>query len=86
MAQGSPESAERYQEARRTVASVVTKAKIRVWEEYGEVIEKDLRLASRKFWRTTRQLRKGKQSWPRLCSAATDDPDKGYCQAMERAL
>ena len=32
LAQGSPETADRYRQARRAVASAVTKAKTRVWE------------------------------------------------------
>ena len=52
LAQGSPETAGGYREARRTAASVVGKAKTRVWEEFGEAMEKDFRLASRKFWQT----------------------------------
>ncbi|KAK0143288.1 hypothetical protein N1851_018576 [Merluccius polli] len=46
----SPEAADRYWEARRAAASAVAKAKTRVWEEFGEAMEKDFRLASRKFW------------------------------------
>ncbi len=46
MAQGSPEAADRYWEARRDVASVVREAKIWLWEEFGEAMEKDFRLAS----------------------------------------
>ena len=61
LAQGSPETADRYREARRAAASVVAKAKTRVWEEFGEAMEKDFRLASKKFWQTVRRLRKGKQ-------------------------
>jgi len=41
--------------------SVVAEAKIRVWEEFREAMEKDFRLASRKFWQTIRRLSKGKQ-------------------------
>ena len=61
MAQGSPETADRYRQARRAAASAVTKAKTQVWEEFGEAMEKDFRLASKKFWQTVRRLRKGKQ-------------------------
>ena len=61
LAQGSPKIADGYREARRAAASVVTKAKTRVWEEFGEAMEKDLRLASKKFWQTVRRLGKGKQ-------------------------
>jgi len=58
---GSPETADGYREAKRAVASVVTEAKTRVWEEFGEAMEKDFRSASRRFWQTVRRLRKGKQ-------------------------
>jgi len=61
LAQGSPETADRYREARRAVASAVAEAKTRVWDEFGETMEKGFRLASRKFWQTVRRLRKGKQ-------------------------
>ena len=61
LAQGSPETADRYRQARRAAASAVTKAKTQVWEEFGEAMEKDFRLASKKFWQTIRRLRKGKQ-------------------------
>jgi len=61
LAQGSPETADGYREAGRAVASAVTEAKTWVWEEFGEAMEKDFRLASRKFWQTVRRLRKGKQ-------------------------
>jgi len=54
LAQGSPETADGYLEARRAAASAVTEAKTRVWEEFGEAMEKDFRLASRKFWQTVR--------------------------------
>ncbi len=60
MVQGSPEAANGYQEASRAAASVVAEAKTRVWEEFGEGMEKDFRLASRKFWKTVRRLRRGK--------------------------
>ncbi|KAK3523485.1 hypothetical protein QTP86_033979, partial [Hemibagrus guttatus] len=48
-------------EAKRTTAVVVSEAKIRVWEEFGEAVEKDYRTALGKFWQTVRRLRKGKQ-------------------------
>jgi len=31
------------------------------WEEFGEAMEKDYRLASKRFWQTVRRLRRGKQ-------------------------
>jgi len=58
LAQGSPETADGYQEAKMAAASAVSEAKTRVWEE---AMEKDFWLASRKFWQTIRRLRKGKQ-------------------------
>jgi hypothetical protein len=64
LAQGSPEAADRYRQARRAAAAVVTDAKTRAWEEFGEAMEKDFRLASRRFWQTIRRLRKGKQGLP----------------------
>ena len=45
LAQGSPETADGYREARRAAASVVAKAKTQVWEEFGEAMEKEFRLA-----------------------------------------
>ncbi|GAA6076081.1 uncharacterized protein LOC106910031 [Tachysurus ichikawai] len=60
-ARGTPEAADRYQRAKRASARVVTEAKTRVWEEFGEAMEKDYRLASKKFWQTVRRLRRGKQ-------------------------
>ncbi|KAK3508312.1 hypothetical protein QTP70_020020, partial [Hemibagrus guttatus] len=48
-------------EAKRTTAVVVSEAKTRVWEGFGEAMEKDYRTASGKFWQTVRRLRKGKQ-------------------------
>ncbi|KAK3522948.1 hypothetical protein QTP86_010078 [Hemibagrus guttatus] len=61
LARGTPEAAEAYQQAKRTTAVVVSEAKTRVWEEFGEAMEKDYRTASGKFWQTVRRLRRGKQ-------------------------
>ncbi|KAK3539176.1 hypothetical protein QTP86_028667, partial [Hemibagrus guttatus] len=61
LARGTPEAAEAYRQAKRTTAVVVSEAKIRVWEEFGEAMEKDYRTASGKFWQTVRHLRRGKQ-------------------------
>ncbi|KAK3535134.1 hypothetical protein QTP70_004793 [Hemibagrus guttatus] len=49
LAQGTPEAAKVYQQAKRAAARVVSEAKTRVWEEFGEAIEKDYRTASGKF-------------------------------------
>ncbi len=40
---------------------MVVEAKTRTWEEFGEAMEKDYRLASKRFWQTIRRLRRGKQ-------------------------
>jgi len=61
LAQGSLETSDGYREARRAAASAVAEAKTRVWEEFGEAMEDDFRLASSKFCQTIRQFRKGKQ-------------------------
>ncbi|KAK3538143.1 hypothetical protein QTP70_032395 [Hemibagrus guttatus] len=61
LARGTPEAAEAYRQAKRTTAQVVSEAKTRVWEEFGEAMEKDYRMASGKFWQTVRRLRRGKQ-------------------------
>ncbi|KAK3517140.1 hypothetical protein QTP86_003932 [Hemibagrus guttatus] len=61
LARGTPEAAEAYRQAKRTIAVVVSEAKTRVWEEFGEAMEKDYRMASGKFWQTVRRLRRGKQ-------------------------
>ncbi|KAK3542821.1 hypothetical protein QTP70_004326 [Hemibagrus guttatus] len=61
LARGTPEAAEAYRQAKQTTAVVVLEAKTRVWEEFGEAMEKDYRTASGKFWQTVRRLRRGKQ-------------------------
>ncbi len=40
---------------------MVVEAKTRAWEEFGEAMEKDYWLASKRFWQTVRCLRRGKQ-------------------------
>ncbi len=61
LAQGPPEAANGYREARRATALVVMEAKTWLWEEFGEAMEKDFWLASRKFWKIVRCLRRGKK-------------------------
>ncbi|KAK3515413.1 hypothetical protein QTP70_018873 [Hemibagrus guttatus] len=61
LARGTPEAAEAYRQAKRTTAVVVSEAKTRVWEEFGEAMEKDYWAASGKFWQTVWRLRRGKQ-------------------------
>ncbi|KAK3511457.1 hypothetical protein QTP70_009017 [Hemibagrus guttatus] len=61
LARGTPEAAEACWQAKRTAARVVSEAKTRVWEEFGEAMEKDYRTALGKFCQTIRRLRRGKQ-------------------------
>ncbi len=61
LACGTPEAADGYRQAKRSAARVVVEAKTRAWEEFGEAMEKDYRLASKRFWQTVRRLRRGKQ-------------------------
>ncbi len=61
MACGTPEAADGYRQAKRSAARVVVEAKTRAWEEFGEAMEKDYQLASKRFWQTVRRLRRGKQ-------------------------
>ncbi|KAK3561732.1 hypothetical protein QTP86_012988 [Hemibagrus guttatus] len=62
LAWGTPEAAEAYRQAKRTTAVVVWEAKFRVWEEFGEAMEKDYQMASGKFWQTVRRLRRAWRS------------------------
>ncbi|KAK3514608.1 hypothetical protein QTP70_021525, partial [Hemibagrus guttatus] len=54
LARGTPEAAEAYRQAKQTTAVVVSEAKTRVWEEFGEAMEKDYQTTSGKFWQTWR--------------------------------
>ncbi|KAM6983477.1 CD166 antigen homolog A [Tautogolabrus adspersus] len=56
------------------VALVIAEAKTRVREKFGETLEKDFRLASRKFWQTFRQLRKRKQGLPQAVISSGGEP------------
>ena len=72
LSQGTPEAVARYRQARRTAASAVTEAKQRVWEEFGEAIEKDFQLAPKRFWKTVDTSGGGK-----------GEPSKLYVVRME---
>ncbi|TWW74447.1 R2DM Retrovirus-related Pol polyprotein from type II retrotransposable element [Takifugu flavidus] len=61
LACGTPEAADRYRCAKRSAATAVAEAKTRAWEEFGEAMENDFRMASKRFWTTIRRLRRGKQ-------------------------
>jgi len=78
LARGSPEA-----------AAVVTEAKTLAWGQFGETMEEDLRSASRRFWQTIRQLRKGRQGLPQDVlsrGGGAADPDGGHHRAVVRAL
>lgn len=46
----SIEAADRYRLGRRAAARAVMERQTCIWEQFGEVVEKDFQLASRKFW------------------------------------
>ncbi|KAL3995758.1 serine/threonine kinase 4 [Sarotherodon galilaeus] len=54
LACGTPEAADRYRQAKRNAAWAVAEAKSRVWEEFGEAMEKDFRTPSKRFWQIVR--------------------------------
>ncbi len=57
----TPEAADGYRQAKWTVAWVVVEARNRAWEEFGEAMEKDYWLASKRFWKTIWCLRREKR-------------------------
>ncbi|XP_051275980.1 uncharacterized protein LOC127374553 [Dicentrarchus labrax] len=61
LSRGTPEAVAGYRQARRTAAAAVREVKQWVWEEFGEVMEKDFQTAPRRFWKTVRHLRRGKR-------------------------
>ncbi|TWW68222.1 hypothetical protein D4764_19G0000200 [Takifugu flavidus] len=61
LACGTPEAADGYRHAKRSAATAVAEAKTRVWEEFGEAMENNFWMASKRFWTTIRRLRRGKQ-------------------------
>ena len=61
LSQRTPEAVAGYRRARRAAASAVKEAKQRVWEKFGEDMEKDFRSAPKCFWKTVRHLRRGKR-------------------------
>ncbi|XP_054456755.1 sodium- and chloride-dependent betaine transporter-like [Anoplopoma fimbria] len=58
-----------YRQARRAAAAAVSEAKQRVWEKFGEAMEKDFRSAPKCFWKTIRHLRRGNGEPSKLCTA-----------------
>ena len=57
----TPDAVAGYRQARRAAAAAVSEAKQRVWEKFGEDMEKDFRSAPKCFWKTIRHLRRGKR-------------------------
>lgn len=57
----TPDAVAGYRRARRAAAAAVSEAKQRVWEKFGEDMEKDFRSAPKCFWKTIRHLRRGKR-------------------------
>jgi len=52
LASGTLEAADGYRRAKRNAASAVAEAKTRAWEEFGEAMENNFRMASKRFWST----------------------------------
>ncbi|KAK0146539.1 hypothetical protein N1851_014145 [Merluccius polli] len=67
LACGTPEAAGRYRQAKRSAAVAVTEAKTRTWEEFGEAMKNDFRMASKRFWTTIRRLRRGVAVYRQHC-------------------
>uniref|UniRef100_A0A671XIA7 Endonuclease/exonuclease/phosphatase domain-containing protein n=1 Tax=Sparus aurata TaxID=8175 RepID=A0A671XIA7_SPAAU len=89
LARGTPEAADGYRQAKRAAARAVSEAKTRVWEEFGEAMEEDYRLASKKFWQTIRRLRRGEAVLHQHCLQwgwGAVDLDWGHRRAVERIL
>ena len=61
MAYGTPEAADRYQQAKWYATMAVAEAKTRVREEFGEAMENHFRTDLKRFWTSIRRLRVGKQ-------------------------
>ncbi|KAK3561338.1 hypothetical protein QTP86_030637 [Hemibagrus guttatus] len=74
LAQETRKAAEAYQQAKRTAAWVVSEAKTRVWEEFGEAMEKDYRKASGKFWQTVWRTSEGWKEYFEDLLNPTDTP------------
>ena len=51
----------RYSAARKTAATIVKQSKEKSWEEFGQKLDTDYRLANKVIWQTMRRLR-GKQT------------------------
>ncbi|KAJ8008627.1 hypothetical protein DPEC_G00106840 [Dallia pectoralis] len=64
LALGTPEAVAGYRQARRAAAAAVSEAKQRVWEKFGEAMEKDFRSAPKCFWKTVRHLRRENGNHP----------------------
>lgn len=65
-------------EARRAVDSAVTETKTWLWEEFRKAMEKDFRLASRKFWQTIQECKAGLGPSCVYPGRRTAHPDWGY--------
>uniref|UniRef100_A0A3Q3X9E4 HAT C-terminal dimerisation domain-containing protein n=1 Tax=Mola mola TaxID=94237 RepID=A0A3Q3X9E4_MOLML len=92
LACGTPEAADSYRQAKRSAARVVTEAKTRVWEEFGEAMEQDFQSAPKKFWQTVRRLRRGNTSSLRYhlnakhVAASTDNTPSSSRQCRQFTL
>ena len=57
----TPEAVAGYRQVRRDAVAAVSEGKQRVWEMFGEAMEKDFWSASKCFWKTIQHLRRGKR-------------------------
>ena len=57
----APEAEGRYRQARRSAAMAFGKAKTWAWEQFGEDMENNFRMASKRLWTTIWRLSRGKQ-------------------------
>ena len=55
------ETANRYRQGKQNAAWEVSEANTLIWEEFGEAMKQDFRLASKRFWKTVSYLIWGKQ-------------------------
>ncbi|XP_066535190.1 ecto-ADP-ribosyltransferase 5-like [Hoplias malabaricus] len=57
---GAELSTDHHLVAKKAAAVAVAEAKSGAWKEFGEAMENDFRAASKRFWKTLRQLRRGR--------------------------
>lgn len=56
----TPDTIDRYRHAKQATTWAVLEVKTLIWGEFGKAMQKDYRVASKKFWQAVRGLRKHK--------------------------